>query len=48
MKKALAVLGILATGGMLLTGSAADWGKLIVNETDKLGKVIRSAGIKEE
>ena len=35
-------------GGMLLTGSAADWGKLIVNETDKLGKVIRSAGIKEE
>jgi tripartite-type tricarboxylate transporter receptor subunit TctC len=35
-------------GGMLLTGSAADWGKLIVNETDKWGKVIRSAGIKAE
>jgi tripartite-type tricarboxylate transporter receptor subunit TctC len=35
-------------GGMLLTGSAADWGKLIVTETDKWGKVIRSAGIKAE
>ena len=35
-------------GGMLLTGSAADWGKLIVSETDKWGKVIRSAGIKAE
>jgi tripartite-type tricarboxylate transporter receptor subunit TctC len=35
-------------GGMLLTGSAADWGKLIVNETDKWGKVIRAAGIKAE
>ena len=35
-------------GGMLLTGSAADWGKLIADETDKWGKVIRSAGIKAE
>jgi tripartite-type tricarboxylate transporter receptor subunit TctC len=35
-------------GGMLLTGSPADWGKLIANETDKWGKVIRSAGIKAE
>jgi tripartite-type tricarboxylate transporter receptor subunit TctC len=35
-------------GGMLLTGSAADWGKLIASETDKWGKVIRSAGIKAE
>jgi len=35
-------------GGMLLTGSAADWGKLIVSETDKWGKVIRAAGIKAE
>jgi tripartite-type tricarboxylate transporter receptor subunit TctC len=35
-------------GGMLLTGSAADWGRLIVNETDKWGKVIRAAGIKAE
>jgi tripartite-type tricarboxylate transporter receptor subunit TctC len=35
-------------GGMLLTGSAADWGRLIVAETEKWGKVIRSAGIKAE
>jgi tripartite-type tricarboxylate transporter receptor subunit TctC len=35
-------------GGMPLTGSAADWGKLIVAETDKWGKVIRAAGIKAE
>ena len=35
-------------GGMALTGSAADWGKLIADETDKWGKVIRAAGIKAE
>jgi tripartite-type tricarboxylate transporter receptor subunit TctC len=35
-------------GGMLLTGSAADWGKLIADETEKWGKVIRAAGIKAE
>jgi tripartite-type tricarboxylate transporter receptor subunit TctC len=35
-------------GGMLLTGSPADWGKLIASETDKWGKVIRAAGIKAE
>jgi tripartite-type tricarboxylate transporter receptor subunit TctC len=35
-------------GGMLLTGSPADWGKLIANETEKWGRVIRSAGIKAE
>ena len=35
-------------GGMLLTGSAADFGKLIADETEKWGKVIRSAGIKAE
>jgi tripartite-type tricarboxylate transporter receptor subunit TctC len=35
-------------GGMLLTGSAADFGKLISGETEKWGKVIRSAGIKAE
>jgi len=35
-------------GGMLLTGSPADWGKLIGSETEKWGKVIRSAGIKAE
>jgi len=35
-------------GGMLLTGSPADFGKLIADETDKWGKVIRDAGIKAE
>ncbi len=35
-------------GGMLLTGSPADFGKLIADETDKWGKVIREAGIKAE
>jgi tripartite-type tricarboxylate transporter receptor subunit TctC len=33
-------------GCMVLTGSAADFGKLIADETDKWGKVIRDAGIK--
>jgi tripartite-type tricarboxylate transporter receptor subunit TctC len=35
-------------GGMLLTGSPADFGKLIADETEKWGKVIKSAGIKAE
>jgi len=35
-------------GGMALTGSPADFGKLIVDETEKWGKVIREAGIKAE
>jgi tripartite-type tricarboxylate transporter receptor subunit TctC len=35
-------------GGMLLTGSPADFAKLIAAETDKWGKVIREAGIKAE
>jgi len=35
-------------GGMLLTGSPADFGKLITDETTKWGKVIRDAGIKAE
>jgi tripartite-type tricarboxylate transporter receptor subunit TctC len=33
-------------GGMLLTGSPTDFGKLIADETDKWGKVIRAAQIK--
>ena len=33
-------------GGMLLTGSPADFGKLIVDETEKWSKVIREAHIK--
>ena len=35
-------------GGMLLTGSASDFRKLIADETEKWGKVIRAAGIKAE
>jgi tripartite-type tricarboxylate transporter receptor subunit TctC len=35
-------------GGTLLPGSPADFGKLIVDETEKWGKVIRAAGIKPE
>jgi tripartite-type tricarboxylate transporter receptor subunit TctC len=35
-------------GGMLLTGSPADYGRLIAAETQKWGKVIRDAGIKAE
>jgi len=35
-------------GGMPLDGSPADFGKLIADETDKWGKVIRDANIKAE
>ena len=35
-------------GGTVLSGSPADFGKLIADETDKWGKVIKSAGIKPE
>ena len=35
-------------GGMALTGSPADFGKLIADETEKWSKVIRDAGIKAE
>jgi tripartite-type tricarboxylate transporter receptor subunit TctC len=35
-------------GGTPLLGSAADFGKLIVEETEKWGKVIRAANIKPE
>jgi tripartite-type tricarboxylate transporter receptor subunit TctC len=35
-------------GGMPLTGSPADFGKLIADETEKWSKVIRAAGIKAE
>ena len=35
-------------GCMVLPGSAAEFGALIVGETDKWGKVIRDAGIKAE
>jgi tripartite-type tricarboxylate transporter receptor subunit TctC len=35
-------------GGMLLPGSPADFGKLIAEETEKWGKVVRAANIKPE
>ena len=35
-------------GGTVLRGSPADFGKLIADETEKWGKVIKFAGIKPE
>ncbi len=35
-------------GGVVLAGSPADFGKLIAEETEKWGKVIRAANIKPE
>jgi tripartite-type tricarboxylate transporter receptor subunit TctC len=35
-------------GGTVITGSPADFGKLIAEDTDKWGKVIRAANIKAE
>jgi tripartite-type tricarboxylate transporter receptor subunit TctC len=35
-------------GGMVLAGSPADFGKLIAEDTEKWGKVVRFAGIKPE
>jgi tripartite-type tricarboxylate transporter receptor subunit TctC len=35
-------------GGTMLTGSPADFGKLVADETEKCGKVIRTANIKAE
>ena len=35
-------------GGTALAGSPADFGKLIADETEKWGKVIRAANIKAE
>jgi tripartite-type tricarboxylate transporter receptor subunit TctC len=36
------------SGGTVLPGSPADYGKLIASETEKWGKVIRAANIKAE
>jgi tripartite-type tricarboxylate transporter receptor subunit TctC len=36
------------SGGTVLPGSPADYGKLIASETEKWGKVIRAANIKPE
>jgi hypothetical protein len=35
-------------GGIALTGSTSDFGKLIVEETDKWGKVVKLVGIKAD
>jgi tripartite-type tricarboxylate transporter receptor subunit TctC len=35
-------------GSIVFPGSPADFGKLIANETEKWGKVIRAANIKPE
>ena len=35
-------------GGIVVAGSAADFGKLIADETEKWGKVIKFAGIKAD
>ena len=35
-------------GGTALAGSPADFGKLIADETEKWGKVVKSAGIKPQ
>ena len=35
-------------GGTVLAGSPADFGKLIADETEKWGKVVKFAGIKPE
>jgi tripartite-type tricarboxylate transporter receptor subunit TctC len=37
-----------AIGGEPLPGSAAEFGRLIAEETEKWGKVVRAAGIKPE
>jgi hypothetical protein len=34
--------------GTVLPGSPADFGKLIAEDTEKWGKVVKSAGIKSE
>ena len=39
---------IAEIGGIPLAGSARDFGKLVADETEKWGKVIRAAGIKAE
>jgi hypothetical protein len=35
-------------GGTVLAGSPADFGKLIAEETEKWGKVVRFTGIKAD
>jgi len=39
---------LVEVGGTVLAGTSADFGKLIADETEKWGKVIRAANIKPE
>jgi tripartite-type tricarboxylate transporter receptor subunit TctC len=39
---------LIELGGTLLAGSPADFGKLIADDAEKWGKVIRAANIKPE
>jgi tripartite-type tricarboxylate transporter receptor subunit TctC len=39
---------LAAIGGDPIPGSPADFGKLIADETEKWGKVVRAAGLKPE
>jgi hypothetical protein len=40
--------GLADLGGTVLAGSPVDFGKLIADETEKSGKVIKFAGIKAD
>ena len=44
----LKIKPLLELGGTVLGGSPADFGRLIADETEKWGKVIRAANIKAE
>jgi tripartite-type tricarboxylate transporter receptor subunit TctC len=39
---------IAELGGEVLTGSPADWGRLLAEDAEKWGKVVRAANIKAE
>ena len=41
-------IALVCFGGVSLAGSPADFAKLIADETDKWGKVIKFAGLKAE
>jgi hypothetical protein len=46
--RAADALKLVDLGGIPLIGSPADFGKLIADETEKWGKVVKFAGIKPE
>jgi hypothetical protein len=49
IQKGLALRAQLADlGGTMLPGSAADFGKLIAEETEKWGKVVKFSGAKAD